>query len=283
MGEYSADGGPTEMDVFDAWNLGLFSHAGKSRPELEMSYLGRLLSRGRDLADGQEFLVKIVARCPGAAGRSGPVVSADWGVRGREQSGAAQACSSAEWSRPPVLGATWIDAEEVPGQASWTARIRTSGVRSTMASPSVAEAWQALRSGFQFHYNSPELDTSVTEIRRRRVGSCEGLSTILQHMLTERDVTARLRQGYLWGGLGARRHVWVEVAEGGEWKPLDPSLALLAAGGHLDAGLADYSFGSLTGLVVPVPAGERAAAGHLCADGETAIEVDLSRLRPSRS
>jgi hypothetical protein len=249
------DGAPsTEMDAFDAWNAGLYSGSRRSRPELEMAYLSRLLAPGRDWTEPIDITLSIGAQCPEG-----------------------DRCTSADWRRPRLDGAVWLSASETPSEARWTARVTRHGRTTRILSTTVSEVWREFLDSYHFHYNHPELEKSAEVTRSRRAASCVGLSAALAATLTERAVTARTSSGFLWGGLNARDHQWVEIVDDdGGWKPLDPSLGLLAHR-FLASKVADFCFGSQPSLVLPMRDQMLPTAEHDCAGRVLELEVGVGR------
>ncbi|NED99841.1 transglutaminase-like domain-containing protein [Phytoactinopolyspora halotolerans] len=235
---YGAD--RTRFDAFDVWNIGLNSGSGRSTPERELRYLGHLLA-STDWLDAVEYRLALEAGCP-----RGP------------------ACTSHDWRRPRLVGTSWSDPSYLPGRVRWAATTRRQGMHSRIRLQPILHAWRHTLASYRFHYTHPGLAADTAATRARRVGNCTGLSAVLAEDLNSRGVTARTRCGFLWGGLVGLAHEWVEARDAdGRWKPLDPSMAALAAT-FFSPEYQRFCCGSMLNRLIPVASGHTATVQHWC-------------------
>jgi hypothetical protein len=180
------------------------------------------------------------------------------------------ACASTEWLRPEILGARRIETVADRGRFLVTAEIEQAGRLGTISASEVRDAWRSVIAQYRFHYTYPKLAGSVTATRRRKVGDCVSLSRILAEQLLGLGFQARVSHGYIWSGVAARPHGWVEVVDEDEnWKALDISMATLAAD-FFTPDYANFCFGSLLNRIIRVSDG-RSAFVHSC--GDDVLEV----------
>jgi hypothetical protein len=148
------------------------------------------------------------------------------------------------------------------------------GIAATVVSKLIVDAWQTTLQAYRFHYTCPELADVVSETMRRKVGDCTALSNMLAAEFREHGLQARVRGGFLWGGMTGSIHCWVEVVDSdGQWKVLDLSMAML---GRLFAmeEYAEFCFGSLSNRVIPVEDSGNTTVSHRC--GGEILEIEPS-------
>jgi hypothetical protein len=142
-----------------------------------------------------------------------------------------------------------------------------------VSSKLIAEVWHSTLERYRYQYTCPQLAIVVQETRRRRVGDCVALSTVLAAELQERGIQARVRSGFVWGGMTGRLHQWVEAIDtDGRWKVLDLSTAIHAR----DFAMADYAgfgFGSLSNRVIE----GQTSVSHPCGGTTWQVALDLRR------
>lgn len=229
------------FDVFDIWNIGLHSQSGRSQPEREILYLSHLFGRD-DVLEPARHRLSIEASCP----------------RGVD-------CTNTSWDRPEIPDAAWAGTTFESGTIRWAADVTRQGTNGHIVSPAIAEVWTTLLAQYRFHYTHPAIATSASVTRERRVGNCSGLSALLAEDLTREGIPARLRSGFLWGGLVGLAHEWVDVLDAdGTWKSLDPSMAVLADAFYTPR-YKRLCFGSLLTRVIPVDHGGTTTVRHVCA------------------
>lgn len=244
------EAGYSDPDRYDYWNIGLYSGSGRSRPELELTFFWRAYMGRRNWNALVRHQMAFQAVCPRGA-----------------------ACESNSWSQPEFSGFTWHLVELRKGHAYWAGEIEQRGVAAHVSSKLLTEAWHESLERYQFHYTRPELAVLVQETRRRRVGDCLALSTLLAAELDECGVPAKICTGFLWGRMAGRPHSWVEAVDtDGEWKPLDLSTAVHARDFSI-RDYADFGFGSLSNRAVR----GQASVSHLC--GGDTVQVYLNAVQ----
>lgn len=68
---------------------------------------------------------------------------------------------------------------------------------------------------------------ALQEIAQRRIGSCEAIARLAIEIIRARNIPARFVGGYRLAGLSGdtrpvRRHAWIAIWEGSQWRMLDP-------------------------------------------------------------
>jgi hypothetical protein len=248
---YEGDG---SFDAYDVWNIGLHSGSRRSQPEFEAIFLGRALSAGTDWAAPARYRIRAEAQCP----------------RGAD-------CASPRWSPPRIAHTVWTDSVRQAGGAWWLGTVDRSGSPAAVRSSHITEVWHTTLRNYRFHYTYRDLDQAAA-VRRRRVGSCHGLSDLLAEELTGNGSEARVRHGFIWGGMTAQVHQWVEAADvDGVWKTLDISMAA-QSDMFFGAEYKRFCFGSLPSRVIPMELSATPTARHDC--GPHSLDVDVTLRRP---
>ncbi len=252
------DGG--RYDNYDLWNLGLFSGSGRTRPEREMVFFGRILKSFRaDWITSRSYEITGWAECPRA-----------------------QDCPTPEWTVPALPDVRWESEEIQPGRAQWRGYVESSGHSATVLDPRIRDAWERLTTGYRFHFTPPSLSPDVASTLRRKVGDCDALCRVLMRDLLDLGIPTELEPGYIFGGSRLRRHSWLRVIDSdGESKVLDPSMALLAEMFFTPQYRA-FCYGSITNRVIRRASFEAAFAPHPCTDGVKRLRYEFV-LRPIRS
>lgn len=247
----------SRFDVFDVWNIGLFSGTGKSKPEQEIRYLSHLYER-TDWLEPVEYKIALDVTCPR-------------GIR----------CTSSNWQRPDIPDAEWTDAAVDSGSARWAATVHRQGTNAEITDRTILDIWRTTIDKYRFHYTHPSIAGSAEATRARAVGNCTGLTIALAQLLDEADLQARTRCGFLWGGVVGLSHEWVEVRDtDGSWKVLDPSMAALADD-FFTPEYKEFCCGSILNRVIPTAAGQAATVQHEC-DGSTFTTYPVVRRASTR-
>lgn len=243
----------SRLDAFDIWNIGLYSRSRRSRPELEMSYFWRSVLRRGDWLAPIRHQVTFLAAC----------------TRGTE-------CDSDSWSYPDVQGITWRDRVLRQGHARWVGEVEQAGTTAIVSSKFIARVWHASLERYRYHYTYPALATVVQETRRRKVGDCTALSAMLAAELCDYGFQARVRSGFLLGGMEGRMHQWVEVADSdGHWKTLDLSMALIGKIFSMKDYI-DFCFGSISNRVISAGESGNTTVSHRCGENILSIKLDVA-------
>lgn len=84
-----------------------------------------------------------------------------------------------------------------------------------------------LRESWRYSDNPHHPPQTLAEIAQTRVGSCEAIARLAVEIIRARGVPARLVGGYRLAGLPGdtrmvRRHAWIAVWDGTQWRSLDP-------------------------------------------------------------
>jgi hypothetical protein len=245
------DVGYSDADGYDYWNFGLYSGSGKSRPELELVFFQRVFMKMRDWIAPIRHQIGFLATCPRGA-----------------------RCESDSWPQPDFPGFIWHPVELARGRAYWVGEIEQRGASSHVSSKLLTEAWHSTLDQYRYQYTCPELAVVVNETRRRGVGDCLALSTLLAAELHGQNIPARIHSGFLWGGTTGRAHRWVEAIDtDGGWKVFDLSTALHARYFAM-TNYAEFGFGSLSNRVIR----GQTSVQHPC--GGTTLQVELDVRRP---
>ncbi|MBE2997234.1 hypothetical protein IDM40_00745 [Nocardiopsis sp. HNM0947] len=231
------------FDLSDLWNVGLYSGTGASRPELEMTFFGLVVSPRRDWIIETEYSIALEAACP----------------HGNE-------CVGGRWEPPQLMRAQWHDNETAAGWVKWTGEITISGHPDTVRDPQAKKIWDTFVTDHSFHYPFMRGEQTPALTRSRRVGNCVSLSAALHEELTGHGLSSRIRDGFLFSGRKARIHRWVEFKEDDrDWKPLDPSMAILASR-FFTPEYARFCEGSSLNLLARVAPGDTFHVHHWCTE-----------------
>lgn len=243
----------SRLDAFDVWNIGLYSRSRRSRPELEMSYFWRTVLKRGDWLEPIRHQVTFLAACPRGA-----------------------ACDSDSWSYPDVHGITWLDCVLRQGEAQWAGEVEQPGTTAIISSGLIARVWHASLERYRYHYTYPALAAVVQETQRRKVGDCTALSVMLVAELLDRGFRARVRSGFLLGGMAGRIHQWAEVADyDGHWKALDLSMALIGEIFSMKDYI-DFCFGSISNRVISAGESGKTAVSHRCGEDILSVKLDVA-------
>ncbi|WP_304450697.1 hypothetical protein [Nocardiopsis sp. YSL2] len=231
------------FELSDLWNVGLYSGTGASRPELEMVFFGLVVSPRRDWIVPTEYSITLEAACPSEGD-----------------------CVSDRWESPQLLGARWHEGKSTTGRVRWTGEITVSGRRDIVHDSQAQEVWAEFVNGNSFHYLFMRREQTPELTRTRRVGDCTALSAALSEKLAGHGLSSRTRDGFLFSGREARIHRWVEFEEdNGDWKPLDPSMAVLAPR-FFTTEYAEFCKGSLLNRLVRIAPEDTFHVHHWCAE-----------------
>lgn len=242
-------------DNFDIWNLGLLSASGRTRPELEMILLARVLrSYQADWVSMRRYTVTGSVECP----------------LGRD-------CPSPEWRPPALPDVRWTEEKVQTGRAEWRGEAELSGRSALVREPRVREVWNDVTTRYRFQFTPERLASDAARTRERGVGDCEALCHVLMQDLLDLGIPTELQPGYIYGGFRMRRHSWLRITDSdGQVKVLDPSMALLADM-FFTPDYKAFCYGSSLNRLVPVRRTEDFVADHPCVpDGDILYDFTLS-------
>ena len=256
-----AEGRPL-LDFHDLINVGLYSGSGLSLGEM-----------------GERVLMRFAAESPDRW--LGP---RRWNVEVDHVCQAPEA-RAAEWraARPvPAIADGRLERWQIVGEEPSTLRleglVEVSGRTHTVEAPAARELyrqWLAdiLSGRLRFQWLPGPLRRDPVEAHRRGLTDCVGAALMLERQLGELGLEARTRKGHVLG-LMSVEHAWTEFRDAdGDWKCLDPILAVVAhRAGRPRPEFDDFGLGSIANRVVPWDraAGEELAV-HDC--GSDAIVV----------
>lgn len=242
------------FDENDLYNLAMYSGTGRSIPEVAVRYNIRLArSSPKTWERTETWRIRHFATCP-EHGRCDepwelvPVIPEPFGGELLELT------HDVGRDGPQPSG-------EVAGRPAFMMRdcvVQTVGRRMELRSPVLKDAYQAeledFRSGrIRFQSLPSELRTDAHKARAIGAGNCISTSIHLAEVLRDAGFEARTRKGY-YIAVGAEDHGWVEVFEEGQWKALDPALAVLAEfdlGVEKAAAFTEFCAGSYLSRFVP--------------------------------
>ncbi len=225
------------FDYDDVMNVGKFSGTGITGPELALRFLMRFSAMPEDTWHSpRRWLVTVAAA--GRAGRAGPAApGGQVSLRGPDLTAPGIGYLSSHRLAPGLIRPTGAEFESRPYQVA----VRITGARHVIADPRVRTAFDDVV--------QPIVDRSVVfqsvaetlradHLRAWRLGmaDCMVASKVLADRLRDLGLRARVRRGYLLGLYGSD-HAWCELAEDGEYKPLDPMYCYLGRVGAPDLGL----------------------------------------------
>jgi hypothetical protein len=175
-----------------------------------------------------------------------------------------EGCSWEAAPSPPDADAGRWHRDEVAGSPGWTLEATVRGTLAEVADPRLRDLYRRtldqLRDGtLRYQYLPEQLRAAPDAARELGVCDCMTTACSLAQACTEMGVRSRLRLGYLLGMMPIE-HAWLEVLDGGEYKPLDPVLAALvirSGAEHAQDRIGDFCLGSLPSCVLRWPAGSR--------------------------
>jgi acyl carrier protein len=250
-----ADGpdGPL-YDEHDLYNVAMYSGTGRSVPEVAVRYNIRLARADVESWTRPEvWRIRHFAACPENGRCEEPWELA--AVRPERFGGELLETAHDLHRDGPVPSGT------VAGRPSFMVRdclVRTAGkhmrLRSQVLRDAYRETLEEFRSGRIRFQSLPEaLRTDSERARANGTGNCVSSSLHLAKVIAEAGFPVRTRKGYF-VAVGAEDHGWMEVLEDGEWKALDPALALLAEwdlGVERCAAFTEFCAGSYLNRFVP--------------------------------
>lgn len=246
-------------DKYDVRNVGLFSGSGRTRPELEMIFFGKVLrSSQADWVSTQRYTITASAQCP----------------RGSD-------CPSSEWTAPGLAlpDAHWTEEDVRTGKAEWRGEVELSGQHATVQDPRILNAWTDLFAQYTFQFTPGRLALDVTRTRERRSGDCDALCRVLMQDLLGLGISTELQPGYIFSSARLRRHTWLEIIDiDGQSKVLDPSMAFLADR-FFTPDYKEFCCGSSLNRVIRRAKHEDVQSHHSCVE-ETSVSY-LFTLRPA--
>ena len=277
------DGEP-RLDLHDVINVGLYSGAGTSMPELAQRALLRYAAGDPATWTAPvRWSIAVEHHCA-AAPEPGTAHAGAWELAEPDPvrwGGEVEAWEVREGMRlPPAAGGP---AAASPEHASVTGRVRLTGRAQRVLAGAVAEPFHELVRGIgggapRFQWLPAALRADPDAAARLGVVDCGAGSLLLARELGRRGFEAHAREGHVLG-LVPTLHGWVEVRdEDGAWKALDPIFCALAgrvAGTRPE--FAAFCLGSFSSRVLPwaVEAGAPIAA-HRCPGGGTPRTTVLS-------
>ncbi|EST34211.1 acyl carrier protein [Streptomyces roseochromogenus] len=242
------------FDEHDLYNLAMYCGSGRSVPEVAVRYNVRL-ARGsvESWTRPEVWRIRHFATCPDH-GRCdqrwelAPVRPEGFGGELLEVT-------------HDLLRDGPVPSGEVAGRPAFMmldCTVRTAGKRMELRSPVLRSAYrdalEELRSGkIRFQSVPAALRVDASKARALGVGNCVSTSMHLAQTLAHAGFQVRTRKGYF-VAVGAEDHGWMEVLEDGEWKALDPALALLAEwdlGAERSAAFTEFCAGSYLNRFVP--------------------------------
>jgi hypothetical protein len=257
-----ADGeGQPLFDFHDLINVGLYSGTGASLGEMGERVLMRFAAENPERWLGpRRWAVEVDHVCAGdgeaawSAARPAPEIAAgrceSWAVVGADASATLQ-----------LAGVV-----EVSGRAG-----------SVVAAPAreLYREWLAdIRGGrLRFQWLPGPMRLDPEEAYRRRLTDCVAAALMLERQLGGLGLEARTRKGHVLG-LMSVEHAWAELRDAdGEWKLLDPILAVVAhRAGTPRPEFDDFCLGSIANRVVPWDRrADQALAVHECRSGAAVV------------
>jgi hypothetical protein len=224
----------------DVMNAGLYRGSALSIPRLAERYLVRFADQPVEAwAQEERWALTLTEVCP-------------------------EGCSwEAAPSPPEAATGSWRRDEAAPSPG-WTLETTVRGTIAEVADPRLRDLYgrtlEQLRDGsLRYQYLPPRLRTAPDAARELGLCDCTTTARSLARACEQVGIPSRLRLGYLLGMMPIE-HAWVEALDGGEYKPLDPILAMLVIrSGAEDARdrIGDFCLGSLPSCVLRWPVDSR--------------------------
>lgn len=252
------------FDPCDLYNLGTYSNAGNTQPELAFKMLFRFMTAApASLTTRREWSFHSTATCQGCTDRD----------------------SDHEWSiaAPATerFGGSSADVELTTNHASASLKaVVTNGGRTTpIVSDTVRRITaEFLDSGLRWQMLPAPMQIEFEAVHRLGVTNCISASLALAHSIQSVGYSAVARRGWFCGVLGGIMdlpHAWVEVIDDdGVTKAIDVATALLSLKVPHSQQFRDLCLGTpFNRVIASNTAADRPLATHACADRAEAVGV----------
>lgn len=245
----------------DLLNVGLYSGSGRTIPEVAESHRVRWVNEAPERwIEPRTWALELEPRC--------------------------DRCGAGTWEVPPPVPERF-GGELHAWDAGWTGerflvtgRVTVHGAGHALTSARV-DAFDELMGALledrlRYQYLPAELRSDPEAAAALGAVDCMAASLVLQGRLADAGTEARTRKGLLLGG-AAVEHVWTEVRDGDDWRPLDLVLPRLAAGaGAGGPAFVAFARGSASNRLLPWDlSADDDLVRHACADGGTPRTVDV--------